>query len=243
MSAALQENMIILHLESATKVCSVALTKGSELLAVKESKEGNKHSKWMTSYIDDVLQECGIGYDELDAIAIGQGPGSYTGLRVAYSVAKGLAYARSIKLIEVDTLTAMATAYIYAHDITDSETVILPMIDARRMEVYTKAIEASGTEITALHAHILDSASFDPYIRYEKIICIGDGAFKVEELELDDRYRQRITIESNFECSAAHLRFSAVESYQNGQFADLAYCVPSYLKSPNITTPRKKILG
>jgi len=234
---------VILHLESATKVCSVALTCGSEILAIRETAEGNRHSEWMTTFIEDVLHEASIQYNDLHAISVSQGPGSYTGLRVAYSVAKGMAYSLNIPMIGVPSLLSLAHAYIYSNASIPEKTIILPMIDARRMEVYTLAIDSSGQEQTALHAHILESDSFNAYSDYDHIILVGDGAFKVRDVELEESVRSRIEIKDDIISSGAHLRYAALKQWKAKDFLDVAYCVPEYLKSPNITQSKKKMLG
>lgn len=242
----LDHDAIILHLESSTKVCSAALSKGNEIIQLKETNEGNRHSEWMTSFIDELLTKASIAYSELDAISVSEGPGSYTGLRVAYSVAKGMAFSLQIPMIGVNTLLSLSNAYYTEKQQSDediSNHIVLPMIDARRMEVYTLAVDNKHNVITPLHAHILDEQSFDTYKEYDQIVLVGDGAFKVKDLALDESMKAKIKIREDIICSASHLHHEAIDKYLDKNFLDVAYCVPQYLKSPNITTSKKKILG
>lgn len=237
----MDSNTLILLLESSTKVCSVALALNGKVIAQEETPDGNKHSEWMTVYVERVFQAVGYKYNQLNAIVVSQGPGSYTGLRVAYSVAKGMAFRLSIPIIEVDTLSSLAHGYQMEHPLKDDE-VIIPMIDARRMEVYLQALDSDMNIIKTLEAHIFTEQSFDGYLQYNKIHLVGDGAPKVNELDLDEDVQRRICIH-NVVCSASHLLHEAMIKFDHGAFSDIAYCTPNYLKSPNITTSKKSVLG
>lgn len=230
---------MILLLESATKVCSVALSDGNRLLACKESLDGNKHSEWMTVYIEEILEETKTSYKDLKAVAVSRGPGSYTGLRVAYSVAKGIAFRWDLPLIEVDNLAAMALEEIEQNSYDNA--VFIPMIDARRMEVYRSIYDASGACILTTEAHILTTSTFDSLVDYDQIVLLGDGAHKVQTLDLDPGIAAKIMYKTTLS-SAAFLRYEAAKKYTEEDFSDLMYSVPFYLKSPNITQSKKKPL-
>lgn len=235
----MKDKPIILMLESATEVCSVALSKGSEVLAVCESFEGNRHSEWMTTFIEDALFQAQVSRSDIDAVAVSQGPGSYTGLRVAYSVAKGITYALQLPMIEVDTLESLAVSYINQFSPTDGN-LIIPMIDARRMEVYQRLFNHKGLQIDELSATILEKAQFEDYFnKYDKVILLGNGATKVRNLDFSDDLKSRISIHDEIVCSAAHMSPISLWKFENSKFSDVAYCVPRYLKSPNITTSTK----
>ena len=241
----MNKEAIILHLESATKVCSVSVSKGEQLIGLKETAEGNRHSQWMTTFIEELLAELSLGVKDLDAISVSEGPGSYTGLRVAYSVAKGMAYALNIPMIAVDTLQSLSNAYLLdpKYNPNTQSFVVLPMIDARRMEVYTLAVDQNRNIVTEIHPHILENDSLSIYSTYDSIVLVGDGAVKVQNLELPSFIQDKVVYQSEIACSAAYLRYEAYDKWCRGEFLDVAYCVPKYLKSPNITTSKKKMLG
>lgn len=238
----MKENPIILLLESSTEVCSVAISKGDTVLAINESAEGNRHSEWMTSYIEKTLEEANLRQKDLDTIAVSQGPGSYTGLRVAYSVGKGIAYALQLPLIEVNTLESLAVAYLEDSKIVE-DSIIISMIDARRMEVYQCIYDHNGRPKGDISATILDETQFQNYLTdHDRIIVVGNGASKVEKLMLTEDFKSRIIIQPEILCSAKHLASLALKSFKKSEFSDIAYCVPLYLKSPNITTSTKHLL-
>lgn len=233
-------NNFILCLESATEVCSVAISNGEELLALIETSEGNKHSEWMTNFILEALSVAQIEFSDLSAIAISSGPGSYTGLRVAYSVGKGLAYSLGIPIIEIDTLKSLAIDYLNKNKL-DNNSLIIPMIDARRMEVYQKVYNYNLIEIQSLNANILEDSFLDEFVSYDKVICIGNGAIKISSLKVSPDVEKMIQIHPTI-CSSAALRFEANQKFLAEEFSDVAYCVPQYFKSPNITKSKKPLL-
>lgn len=226
------ENIVLV--ESTTEVCSVAIyNAASAIIAEKHSSEGYKHSEYLSIYIIDCIKQADLKLSDLSAIAMSNGPGSYTGLRVGCSVAKGLCLGLDIPLIAVSTLEAMASEYFNKnHDL------VLPMIDARRMEVYTAYYSNNGTCIKDDHNLILDESLFlDLSKTYESTIIIGNGASKAHNFELPDN----IVVVPN-ECRAVNLARIAAHKYASKEFVELAYHEPFYLKSANVTTPKKKIL-
>src|ERR1700761_7507521 len=151
--------MFILQIETATTVCSVALAKDGVVLAYRQIDERNIHAEIITIFINELIAEAGIQYKSIDAIAVSSGPGSYTGLRIGISTAKGLCYALDKPLIAVETLAAMADG-IRAEENSYQQTLLCPMIDARRMEVYTAVFDAAGNIIKPTAAEIIDENSF-----------------------------------------------------------------------------------
>lgn len=232
-----QTDIYILCLESSTSICSVALSLNGRTIASKDSIEGQKHSKWMTVFIEDLLAEANVSIDQLHAIAVSQGPGSYTGLRVAYSIAKGMALRLNIPIIEIPTLEALGYSF---HPTYDKPFCKVSTIDARRMEVYWRITDAQDSCITNTEAHIYSESSFDHLLSYERIYIIGDGGEKINELQWGDDVMKKIHVIEHL-TFASNLSSLAFKKYEKAQFADVAYCVPFYLKSPRITTSKKKI--
>jgi len=221
---------MILQIETATTVCSVALANRGEVIAFKEIDQRNVHAEVITVFIDEILKSAGIKYNELDAVAVSSGPGSYTGLRIGVSTAKGLCYALDKPLIAVETLEAMADGLITGG--TDEGILLCPMIDARRMEVYTALFDAAGNRIQATTAEIIDENSFAAQLEQNKILFFGDGAPKCRETLSGNTNALFI---GNFANSAAHLTKKAYQKFQAGQFEDVAYYEPYYLKDFLVT--------
>ena len=217
---------LILHIETATTMCSVALSAGIEILALKELNERNIHASQITLFIDEVMKKACKNYADLNAIAVSKGPGSYTGLRIGASTAKGLCYALDIPLIAVDTLEAMTIGILQDNPEMSPNSLLCPMIDARRMEVYTAIFDTNLKLLADVSAKILDEHSFDPFFTEKKLIFFGDGAAKSRQLYLN----QSNYLFLEFECSAAHMVPLAFNKYQSGQFENTAYFEPFYLK-------------
>jgi tRNA threonylcarbamoyladenosine biosynthesis protein TsaB len=221
---------MILQIETATTVCSVALANRGQVIAFKEIDQRNVHAEVITVFIDEILNGAGVKYNELDAVAVSSGPGSYTGLRIGVSTAKGLCYALDKPLIAVETLEAMAGGMI-ANGV-DKHVLLCPMIDARRMEVYTALFDAAGNRVQATTAEIIDATSFSAQLAQNKILFFGDGAPKCREILGENPNAQFI---DNFTNSAAHLTIKAYQKFLAGQFENVAYYEPYYLKDFLIT--------
>jgi len=217
---------IILQIETATTVCSVALAKNGETIAVKELNERNIHAEVITLYIEELIANNGLKYDDIDAIAVSSGPGSYTGLRIGVSTAKGLCFALDKPLIAVETLESMSQGIIVQNQI-EAGTLLCPMIDARRMEVYTALFDAQGNIVKPTSAEIIDQQSFAEQLQFHKILFFGDGAEKCRAILGSNANAQFNTAFIN---SASHLTQKAAEKYAAGQFEDVAYFEPFYLK-------------
>ncbi len=219
---------MILQIETATTSCSVALAKDGEVLAVKQVNERNIHAEVITLFIDGLMTDTGLRYDQLDAIAVSSGPGSYTGLRIGVSTAKGLCFALDKPLIAIETLEAMAYGIINQAEFTiDAGTLLCPMIDARRMEVFTAVFTATGERVLATSAEIIDSNSFSDLLQNKKILFFGDGAEKCRNVLGQN---PNASFLPGFENSAAHLTKKADEKFLNKAFEDVAYFEPYYLK-------------
>lgn len=211
----------ILHIETATKVCSVAVSLNGELLSCKETQaDGFVHSEALTRYIQDALSSAGISISDLNAVSFSSGPGSYTGLRIGLSTAKGICFALNIPLISVDTLDALFTLA------EGSNKNIIPMLDARRMEVYATVYNSNGEVIQALDAIVLDETSFSSF---EPFIVLGDGQEKCKELwaHRSIEWREDLFTSARGQVSIAYQKF------QENKFEDLAYFTPIYLKDAN----------
>ena len=216
-------------------MCSVSLSLGDEVLALKETLEGNKHSVLLASYIDACLSSAGIKANQLDAVSVSSGPGSYTGLRVGASTAKGICFTTGIPLIAVDSLEALA---LRAADIHQAD-IIAPMIDARRMEVYTAYFDARGKRITENTPQILEKDIFNRFLSdNQAIVLCGNGTSKAKQLF----EHERIICDEKIIHSSLHLLKPALIAFENQEFADLHQFAPGYLKAPNITIPKKSMI-
>jgi len=218
----------ILHIESATPICSVALSKGDQLIDLKEIDKFNSHSEVLTLFVDELLNTNGLKYKDLDAIAVSNGPGSYTGLRIGASTAKGLAYALDIPVITVNSIEALAIGLKESFpDSGNKNYLYCPMIDARRMEVYTTFYDASHQVIKALTPFIIDEENLKYYLENYTLILGGSGAEKCFEIY---KSYNNIILDSELKSSAKYLIPLAIEKYRLKNFADLAYFEPNYLK-------------
>ncbi len=218
-------NELILLIETATTSCSVALSEGGKVLAVREANERNIHATRITLFIEEVMQHAKKEYADLNAIAVSKGPGSYTGLRIGVSTAKGLCYALDIPLISINTLESMAYGLLKQEQNVDLTAYLIPMIDARRMEVYTGIYKTDLSVIEEVNAKIIDQNSFDQFNDH-KLILFGDGSEKFRDLF---SARANIKIVS-FENSASHLSVPAHAKLMNGETENMAYFEPFYLK-------------
>jgi len=214
----------ILNIETATTVCSVSLSKNGELLFFKELNDGFTHAENLHLFIEEAFKETGIAAKQLSAIAVSKGPGSYTGLRIGVSTAKGLAYALGIPLISVDTLQLMALA---AYTQREEDAAYCAMIDARRMEIYTAVYDKGLKRKTEIEALIVDESSIKKFSAYPKIYYFGDGMPKCKLLL--ERQTNSVFIDGIYP-SARHMCSLVYTKYMNTDFEDLAYFEPFYLK-------------
>jgi len=218
-------DVYILHIETATPVCSVALGLNGQAIAVEEADGQNLHASHLNPFIVSVLEKAGIGTADLRAVAVGKGPGSYTGLRIGVSAAKGLCYALDIPLVSVGTLDGMFQGFLRSGRAVAYD-VLFPMIDARRMEVYAAAYDPQGNKLENTQALIIDQDAFAQY-REKRLALFGSGADKFADTFAGT---ERVSVVPNFKNSAEHLCSIAFRKHQNQAFEDLAGFEPFYLK-------------
>lgn len=232
---------VMLLIETATPVCSVALSNGLQLLALKESREENIHSSQINIFIREACEEAGLSLDQLDAIAVSKGPGSYTGLRIGVSTAKGLCYALDKPLVSIPTLHSMASGarahLLETEKSFDALTLLCPMIDARRMEVYTAIYSNDLKEITATSARIIDEQSFSGLLKDHRIYFFGNGASKCLDVFTS---QENACFLDDFEVSSEYMITLAEQAFLNREFEDVAYFEPYYLKDFIAGKPRVK---
>ncbi|RYG16309.1 MAG: tRNA (adenosine(37)-N6)-threonylcarbamoyltransferase complex dimerization subunit type 1 TsaB [Chitinophagaceae bacterium] len=225
---------IIIQIETATKVCSAAISKNGKTIALKEEMASNIHASSLTLFIKEVMDSAGLQFTDVDAIAVSKGPGSYTGLRIGVSTAKGLCFALDKPLIAVDTLQMMAAGFMVREP--GQSGLICPMIDARRMEVFTAIYDKDLNEVQQVTAKIVDEQSFADVLQVNQVNFIGDGAEKCKAVL---QHKNALFSETNFN-SAANMSKLSFEAFQAAKFVDVAYFEPFYLKDFVLTTPKKK---
>ncbi|APG65544.1 tRNA (adenosine(37)-N6)-threonylcarbamoyltransferase complex dimerization subunit type 1 TsaB [Tenacibaculum todarodis] len=223
---------LILNIETATKNCSVSLAKNGEIIAIKEMNNGNySHAEKLHPFIVEILEEANTSTDKIDAVAVSKGPGSYTGLRIGVSAAKGLAFSFDKPLISIETLTSLA------HAIKIEDGLIVPMIDARRMEVYAAVYDSNYSKTREIQAQIIDENSFQDELSKGKVYFLGDGAAKCKTLIT---HKNAVFIQDKFP-SAKEMASLSFTKYKKNDIEDVAYFEPFYLKD-FIAIPEKKKL-
>jgi len=215
---------LVLNIETATPVCSVALGESGSLLGIREMTDGKSHASHLTILITDLLKECGRNLADLAAIAVSKGPGSYTGLRIGVSTAKGLCYALDKPLISVETMHSMANAM--AKDV-EASTLLCPMLDARRMEVYAAVYDGELQLLQETDAVIVNEHSFSEFLEKGKVLFFGDGAEKCQDLLGS---KSNADFELNYQISASSMVSISAAKFLEGAFEDAAYFEPYYLK-------------
>ncbi len=230
------EKKYILLLETATDSCSVALAENNTIVAEKYINEPKAHASLLARYICDILEENKLTMDDCSAVAVSKGPGSYTGLRVGVSCAKGLCYGASKPLISVCTLATIAQMALDNKLYTgESDFLIVPMIDARRMEVYTANFNSKGEQLTPVEAKILDETSYSEELAAGPVLFTGNGAEKFKALVGDNPNAFFAPQEPH----AAGMRVIAANKLESGEFEDNAYFEPFYLKDFVAGKPKK----
>ncbi len=233
----------ILCLETATNVCSVALGKGNAVVAIRETDEDRSHGTLLTQFMEEILSEAGINASELDAVALSIGPGSYTGLRIGASVAKGFAYASNIPVIGIDTLQVMASSALVTPEVKSflenegTDALLCPLIDARRMEVYSAIYNLQLEKVRDVEAEIIDETSFSGYLKKGKVLFFGNGSDKMIPVI---QHANAVYINNIYPSSQQMIRLAG-EKFRNAEFLDTAYFEPFYLKDFIATIPRKKV--
>ncbi|WP_289044769.1 tRNA (adenosine(37)-N6)-threonylcarbamoyltransferase complex dimerization subunit type 1 TsaB [uncultured Olleya sp.] len=221
----------ILNIETSTTNCSVSLSNQGETLVLKEDYgNGYSHAEKLHVYIEEALKEAKINSEQLQAIAVSKGPGSYTGLRIGVSAAKGLAYALNIPLISVSTLQALAK------QVEADSGLIVPMLDARRLEVYSAIFDVNNRLVRKIEAQILDENSFEEQLNIGKVFFIGDGVSKTKTLL---SHANAIFIENKLP-SADQMSALSFDKYKKSDIEDVAYFEPYYLKDFVALKPKNK---
>lgn len=226
--------MIILHIETSTNVCSVAVSKDEELIFERMDNQGLNHAKLLSPFIQEALDTLKSKSLELDAVSISEGPGSYTGLRIGVSTSKGLCYGYNIPLIAVSTLELLAQSVILSNEVTDNQ-LLCPMIDARRMEVYTALYDKKMNINEEIEAKIIDENSYQDKLITNQILFFGNGADKCKDTiqHTNARFLDDVVP------LARNMIKLANQKYLNKEFVDTAYFEPFYLKEFQATTPKK----
>ena len=230
----------ILNIETSTEVCSVALTSEGQVLDHSENYEGQTHATMLSQYVQQALQYARTREVSIDAIAVSIGPGSYTGLRIGLSEAKGLAFGLNVPLIGVNTLQLLTVSAMFNHFIDEDKLLYVPMIDARRMEVYTAAYTPALEPVLEPQAMILDEHSFESLLdEGYTLVAMGNGSDKAREVLKHDHMRFIAGIKP----VALEMMALAEKAFREQQFIDVAYSTPLYLKEFQATKPKNPILN
>ena len=226
----------ILNIETSTVTCSIGLSIDGNIVAIEESHERNSHAQNVTIFSEKVVKDAGLDFNELDAISVSKGPGSYTGLRIGVSTAKGFCYSLDKPLIAINTLQALAAAIINNME-RSQDCLFCPMIDARRMEVYSAIFDHELNEVRETKAEIIDANSFNEFLSEQTVVFAGDGAEKCKTILghhtnaifLDDLFPS-----TRFMCGLSE------QAFKKKEFVDVAYFEPFYLKDFVAGIPRVK---
>lgn len=227
----------ILNIETSGKICSVAISKDGAIEYQLEDHEGMRHAEVLAPFVEKCMEELKRKEDKLDAVAVSIGPGSYTGLRIGLSLAKGVAFSRNIPLIGVSTLQILAVKAMFRSFDFTGEELLVPMIDARRMEVFTGVYDFALNEVETPGPKILDEDSWKELLETKKMIFIGDGSDKAKEVI---KSPNAVWIPGLVPVARDMLALSE-KYYREGKLIDIAYSTPEYLKEYQTTTPKKKI--
>ncbi len=231
---------LILNIDTSTTVCSVNLAHNGEIIAIRESREDKSHARLLTLLIEEVLEEAKLSVTQISAIAISMGPGSYTGLRIGVSTAKGLCYGADIPLIATSTLQSLAyqvsSDFILNGKATNKDW-FCPMIDARRMEVYTAFYNSRNKAMTKISAEVIDIDSFASILNERKVFFFGNGSDKCKNII---KHKNAVFIDSIETSSKGMVKLSQT-AFEEKKFENVAYFEPFYLKDFLATIPKKKL--
>ena len=225
----------ILNIETSTDVCSVAISDNGQVLFNKEDHSGPNHAVKLGVYVDEALSFIDAHGIPLEAVAVSCGPGSYTGLRIGVSMAKGICYGRDVKLISIPTLELMAVPVLLGEHPTEEDALIVPMLDARRMEVYAKVMDRALKEVRPIQADIVDADTYKEYLDRGTVYFFGNGAEKC--MEVINHPNARLV--KGIEPLAKNMAPLAEKRFVEGKFEDVAYFVPFYLKDFVAKMPKK----
>lgn len=226
----------ILNIDTSTDVCSVALTSEGGVLEHREDYQGQNHAKVLSTFIDEILGYAKPRGIKLDAVAVTTGPGSYTGLRIGLSEAKGLCFGLDVPLIGLSTLELLTVTVMF-RDFYDEDVLFVPMIDARRKEVFTGVYNAALDEIMRPQPLILDENSFFGDFADKKLVVFGNGADKAQEIIKHPNCKFVLGVKPE----AVNMLALSERAFRNNNFIDIAYSTPKYLKEFQTTTPKKNI--
>ena len=225
----------ILNIETSTDVCSVAISDNGQVIFNKEDHSGPNHAVKLGVYVDEALSFIDAHGISLEAVAVSCGPGSYTGLRIGVSMAKGICYGRDVKLISIPTLELMAVPVLLGEHPAEEDALIVPMFDARRMEVYAKVMDRALKEVRPIQADIVDAETYKEYLDRGTVYFFGNGAEKC--MEVINHPNARLV--KGIEPLAKNMAPLAEKRFVEGKFEDVAYFVPFYLKDFVAKMPKK----
>ena len=225
----------ILNIETSTDVCSVAISDNGQVIFNKEDHSGPNHAVKLGVYVDEALSFIDAHGIPLEAVAVSCGPGSYTGLRIGVSMAKGICYGRDVKLISIPTLELMAVPVLIGEHPAEEDALIVPMLDARRMEVYAKVMDRALKEVRPIQADIVDADTYKEYLDRGTVYFFGNGAEKC--MEVINHPNARLV--KGIEPLAKNMAPLAEKRFVEGKFEDVAYFVPFYLKDFVAKMPKK----
>jgi tRNA threonylcarbamoyladenosine biosynthesis protein TsaB len=226
----------ILNIETSTTVCSVSISENGACKCFRENFNGNNHSDLIGVFVQEVLAEAGFQPKDLDAVGLSIGPGSYTGLRIGTSFAKGLCYGSNLKLITIPTLKIIAQNAKEKYNIEDNA-LLCPMIDARRMEVYNCIYDANLNQVRETRPEIIDENSFADILKEKKVYFFGNGAEKCKSFIT---HENAIFLDEVFPLATSMVTLSE-EAFASEDFADVAYFEPFYLKAAHVTKPKNQL--
>lgn len=225
----------ILNIETSTDVCSVAISDNGQVVFNKEDHSGPNHAVKLGVYVDEALSFIDAHGISLEAVAVSCGPGSYTGLRIGVSMAKGICYGRDVKLISIPTLELMAVPVLLGEHPAEEDALIVPMLDARRMEVYAKVMDRALKEVRPIQADIVDAETYKEYLDRGTVYFFGNGAEKC--MEVINHPNARLV--KGIEPLAKNMAPLAEKRFVEGKFEDVAYFAPFYLKDFVAKMPKK----
>jgi len=236
---------LILNIETSTRICSVSISKNGKVLSFRESDDEKSHARLLNIFIKEILDEQQLIFDDFDAIAVSKGPGSYTGLRIGVSTAKGFCYAKDKPLIAINTLQSMAKGI--TEKVKNGEldldgldsSYLVPMIDARRMEVYSAFFNSEAEFVREVKAEIIEESSYKEILENKKMIFFGDGSEKIKETITHPNAR----FINNINPSSVYMAALSERAFEKKQFEDVAYFEPFYLKDFIASIPKKNIFN
>jgi tRNA threonylcarbamoyladenosine biosynthesis protein TsaB len=225
----------ILNIDTSTEVCSVAVSQDGACIFEQEDRNGHHHAEKLGTFVDEALSFIDNHAIPLDAVAVSCGPGSYTGLRIGVSMAKGICYGRDVKLLAVPTLELLCTPVLLREMVGEDDALLCPMLDARRMEVYAQVFDRSLKEVRPIHADVVEADTYKDYLDAHPVYFFGNGAMKCKDVV---QHPNAHFIEG-IEAEAKSMMPLAEKRFLQEKFEDVAYFVPFYLKDFVAKQPRK----